>query len=334
MIRAIAGLVLVAVVAGGSTFLLAPLWVNDQVIRYHLWRQHVESHYTVINGYKIHYLEARAPHREGERREDGELRDEHEPRDGKALVLIHGLGSRGEDWSPMIPTLAAAGFHVYVPDLLGYGRSQKPDVDYSVSMEEQIVAEFMDSMGLEDADVGGWSMGGWIALKLTIDHPEMVDRLVVFDAAGIYFPPTFEASLFVPTDSPGLAKLSKMLTPQPKPLPGFVSRAAIRRLHQQGWVMERSVAAMEGGKDLLDFRLHEIAKPTLVVWGQRDDLIPVSVGEQMHKEIADSSLLEIAGCGHLAPGECARPVLHGMVHFLKAEPVIKGGESVVQGVPK
>jgi pimeloyl-ACP methyl ester carboxylesterase len=323
-----AAVVLAAVVAGVGTLLLAPLWVNDEVIRYKMWQQHVESHSIQVNGYKVHYFEAKAPHREGE------LRQEQEPSDGKDLVLIHGLGSRGEDWSPMIPTLAAAGFHVYVPDLLGYGRSAKPDADYSISMEEQMIAEFMDALGLEDSDVGGWSMGGWVALKLTLDHPEMVDRLVVFDAAGIYFPPTFEASLFVPADSPGLAKLSRMLSPKPKPLPGFVSRAAIERLHQSGWIIERSVAAMEGGKDLLDFRLHEIHKPTLVVWGQRDDLIPVSVGEAMHRDIPDSSLLEIAGCGHLAPSECAKPVLQGTIAFLKAEPAMKGGERVVLGTPK
>jgi len=320
---AIASVVLPAVAAGAATFYWQPLWVNDEIIRYHLWRADVESRYLEANGYQIHYFEAKPPERF--------FKPNTTEEEGKPLVLIHGLGSRGEDWSGMIPGLAAAGFHVYVPDLLGYGRSPKPNVDYSVSLQEKTVMDFMDALGLEDSDVGGWSMGGWVALKLTIDHPEMVDRVVVFDSAGIYFPARFEASLFVPTDSEGLARLSAMLTPKPKPLPAFVARAAVSRLQQNGWVIERSVASMEAGKDMLDFRLPEIHKPALIVWGGSDYLIPPAVGEQMHRLIAGSSLLVISGCGHLAPGECARPVLQGTIDFLKAVPAIKGGEATVDG---
>jgi pimeloyl-ACP methyl ester carboxylesterase len=315
---AVGGLLLLAVVAMGATFYFQPLWVNDQVIRYHMWRQHVESRYVDVDGYKVHYFEATPPASAPE----------------VPLVLIHGLGSRGEDWSPMMPTLAAAGFHVYVPDLLGFGRSPQPDVDYSISLQEKTVLDFMNTMHIQHADVGGWSMGGWVALKLTLDHPDRVDRLVVYDSVGIYFPPTFDASLFIPADAAGMAQLTGRLTPAPKPLPAFVLRAAIARLHRNGWVIERSVASMEAGRDLLDFRLHEIEKPVLIVWGGLDYLIPVSVGEALHRGIADSSLLIVDGCGHLAPGECAKPVLKGTIDFLKAEPPPKGVETKVDGTAK
>src|SRR5277367_5259154 len=166
-LRVVAFLVLL-VVAAGLVFYRYPLWVGDQQLRFHLWRAGVKSDYVEAGGYKLHYFEA-AP-------SDGS--------GGTPLVLVHGLGARGEDWAAMIPALAAKGFHVYVPDLLGYGRSPQPDVDYSVSLQEKTMMEFMDALGLEDSDVGGWSMGGWVALELTLDHPEMVDRLVVFDSAG------------------------------------------------------------------------------------------------------------------------------------------------------
>jgi len=302
---------MLAVVAGG-TFYWQPLRVNDEVIRFHLWRQHVKSEYVQVDGYRIHYFEAEP--KPGLRKSEGD----------KALVLVHGLGSRGEDWSPMIPTLAAQGFHVYVPDLLGYGRSPQPDVDYSIPLQEKTVVDFMHALGLRHADVGGWSMGGWVALKMTVDHPEMVDRLVVYDAAGVYFPPTFEASLFVPRDAAALARLQAMLTPAPKPLPGFVERAAIRKLTRNGWVIERGVESMESGKDLLDFQLPRIQQPVLIVWGTEDRLIPLTVGEEMQQKIAGSSLLVVDGCGHLAPGECSKPVLKGTVEFLKAEPAVRG----------
>jgi pimeloyl-ACP methyl ester carboxylesterase len=314
--------VLLVTLAGGLTFYLEPLWVSDQIIRIHLRGQNVQSEYVDVDGYKIHYFEAVPPAR---------LRVLG---DGYPILLIHGLGSRGEDWSGLIPSLADAGFHVYAPDLLGYGRSSKPNVDYSIRTEEKTMVDFMKAVHINRADVGGWSMGGWIALMLTVDHPDLVGRLAVYDSAGIYFPPTFNETLFTPTDSPGVARLSAMLTPHPKPLPAFASRAAVRRLQANAWVIDRSVESMEAGKDLLDFRLSQIRKPTLIVWGGEDKLIPPSVGETMHQQIPGSSLLIVEGCGHLAPSECTKPVLAGTLRFLEAHPPLRGGEETVFGGAK
>ena len=318
LLRSVGVLVILFLLAAG-TFFLEPLWVSDNLIRYKLWRQHVHSESIEIAGNRVHYFEAMpstAPNAAGA---------------GRVLVLIHGLGSRGEDWSPLIPSLAAAGFHVYVPDLLGYGRSAKPDVDYSIPLEEKLVADFMQTLQIEHADVGGWSMGGWISLKLAADRPELVSRLIVFDSAGVYFRPTFDASLFTPADSAGLAHLISMLTPHAQPLPAFASRAAIRRLQANAWVIERSVHSMESGQNLMDFRLGEIHQPTLVVWGKLDQLIPLAVGEEIHHKIAGSSMLIVDGCGHLTPSECSRPVLHGMLDFLTAQPSLAGVEKTVPG---
>src|SRR6202789_19219 len=237
-LRVVAFLLLV-VVAAGLIFYRYPLWVADQHTRFHLWRQGVKSEYVEAGGYKLHYFEA-GPVGGG----------------GTPLVLVHGLGARGEDWGAMMPRLAAKGFHVYVPDLLGYGRSPKPDVDYSISLEEQTVVQFMQAMHVPRADVGGWSMGGWIAMKLTLDHPEMVDRLVIYDSAGIYFPATFGPELFTPDDVDGVKKLYGMLSPKPYHVPNFASEAAVRKLQANAWVLRRSMKAMTSGKDLLDFRLY------------------------------------------------------------------------------
>lgn len=313
----LAVLAVVLALIAGATFYLAPLQVSDASIRLKLWRAGVHSRYVEVDGYRIHYFEAPAAG--------------NQP--GTPLVLVHGLGARGEDWAAMIPALAAKGFHVYVPDLLGYGRSPRPDVNYAISLEEKTVVDFMSALDLKRADVGGWSMGGWVALKLTVDHPELVDRLVVYDSAGIYFPATFAPSLFTPHDAAGLTRLQAMLTPHPVALPAFVQRAALRKLQRNGWVIDRSVAAMLNGRDLLDFKLHTISRPTLIVWGSADRLIPLSVGETMHRDIPGSMLLVIDGCGHLAPLECATPVVSGTVGFLRAQPPLSGGEINLPGHP-
>ena len=310
----VVGVVLVLLVAAGLVFYFHPLWVADQQLRYTLWRDGVKSEYVEAGGYSLHYFEAQ-PAGGG----------------GIPLLLVHGLGARGEDWARMIPALAAQGFHVYAPDLLGYGRSQKPDVSYSISMEEEVVVKYMQAMHLAKADVGGWSMGGWISMKLALDHPELVNRLVVYDSAGIYFPATFGPNLFLPTDRAGIAELMRMLSPKPRVMQEFVGNAVLRRIANNGWVVKRSMAEMTNGHDLLDFRLHDLKEPTLVVWGAHDDLIPLATGEKIHALIPGSSMLVVQGCGHLAPAECWRPVVKGTVDFLKSEPPMTGEEKTVAG---
>ena len=305
----VVALLVVVLVAAGLIFYRYPLWVGDQQIRFRLWCEGVKSEYVEAGGYRLHYFEAGPP-----------------GGGGTPLVLVHGLGARGEDWAAMIPALAAQGFHVYAPDLLGYGRSPKPDVDYSISLEEQTVVQFMQAMHVPRADVGGWSMGGWIAMKLALDHREMVDRLVIYDSAGVYFPATWEPALFTPSDVVGVKKLIAMLTPKPRPLPSFAAEAALRKLEGNAWVVQRSLSAMTNGKDLLDFRLQGITKPMLIVWGSRDDLIPLSAGERIHNSVPRSVLNIVEGCGHLAPAECPLPVIEGTVEFLRAEPPMRGGE--------
>jgi len=312
LLRRSALVLLLILVSLGVSFYANPIGVADEGIRFGLWRHGVYGHYTSVEGYRIHYFEAG-------------------PASGRPLVLIHGLGSRGEDWAPLIPPLAAAGFHVFVPDLLGYGRSATPDVDYSISSEVSLVADFMHTVGLTRADIGGWSMGGWVAAELTLKHPELVDRLILYDSAGIYFPATFDASLFTPDDRAGLTHLTEMLQPVPQPLPGFIADAAIEKLQRGAWVVTRSVSAMLSGRDLLDFRLASIRKPTLVVWGSKDVLIPPSVGESMHHLIPDSSMTIIEGCGHLAPAQCAAPALTATLQFLNANPPLKNVEQTLPG---
>jgi len=308
-VRCVLGVVIVLALSAGLVFYFNPLWVADQQTRWRLWREGVKSEYVEAGGYRLHYFEAGRS-------------------EGTPLLLVHGLGARGEDWRAMIPTLAASGFHVYAPDLPGYGRSSRPtDASYSIAMEEAAVVSFMQAVHLARADVGGWSMGGWISMKLTLDHPEMVDRLVIYDSAGIYFPADFGPELFVPGDAPGVTRLMKILSPHPGPMPNFVMRAVLRKLVRNGWVIERSMSAMTSGRDLLDFRLHDIRQPTLVVWGAEDELIPLSVGKTIHEGITDSSLVVIEGCGHLAPLECSEPVLEATEKFLRAPQPVRANES-------
>lgn len=296
--------------ASGLVFYERPLWVEQQGTHLSLLLHRVQSNYVMTPSGRVHYYEA----------------ESRIPGGGIPLVLVHGLADRDESWAPMLERLKKAGFHVYAPDLLGYGRSPHPsDSDYSISTQEQFVVDFIHSLGLQKTDIGGWSMGGWITLKLALDHPDLFDRVVVYDSAGLRYAVAGGSAIFHPTDAASLQHLSSLLEPHAPPLPAFASRDALRSIAQNQWVVDRSMASMLTGKDLLDNRLSSFTEPLLIVWGSDDDLLPPALGQQMHTLVPQSNLAIIAGCGHLAPKTCPTRVASATVDFLKANPAPTGG---------
>jgi pimeloyl-ACP methyl ester carboxylesterase len=123
------------------------------------------------------------------------------------------------------------------------------------------------------------------------------------------------------------------MTPKPPTLPGFVVSATLRRVRERGRIVQQLMDSMETGGDLLDARLGGIRQPTLIVWGSEDRVVPIAVGEEMHREIAGSVFESVTGCGHLAPAECAGPVAQATIEFLKAQPAMAAGEHVLAGTP-
>jgi pimeloyl-ACP methyl ester carboxylesterase len=297
-------------VVGAVTVYLRPLWVREQAIRFGLFLGRVHSNYVMTPEGRVHYYEA----------------EPNVPGGGIPLVLVHGLGDRSEAWAPMIKQLKKAGFHVYALDLLGYGRSPKPaDSDYSIATQEQLVTDFIKAIGLQKTDIGGWSMGGWITLKLALDHPEMVDRVVVYDAAGIKYDTSFPQTVFHPTTAAELRELQVLLEPNSRQLPGFIARDALRKFAGQQWVIDRGMDSMFTGRDLVDGRLSDFKEPLLLVWGADDHLIPVAVAERMHVLDPRSELDVVEGCGHLAPALCTSRVAAVTAGFLTANPAASGG---------
>ncbi len=104
-----------------------------------------KSRYVTVAGHRIHYYVMG-------------------PDAGVPVVLVHGLGGRCEDWRNLAPYVVRMGFRVYMPDLPGYGRSDRPaDFSYSIPDQAETVTGFMDALELKQVNLGGWSMGGWIA---------------------------------------------------------------------------------------------------------------------------------------------------------------------------
>ena len=237
---------------------------------------------------------------------------------GFPVVLVHGLGGRAEDWAELMPQLVRDHHHVYALDLPGYGRSQWPrNAQYSIPELSGAVEAFMNNMRLEKTDLGGWSMGGWIAMRVALDEPQRIRRLVIFDSAGLKFDLNWDTSLFEPDTPQKLRALDDLLMPTPPPaVPGFVERAIFRYVKRHGWVVRRNMNSLLTQKDLLDGQLGALKMPMLIVWGKQDHLIPASVGERIHQQVPQSELEVFDGCGHLAAETCAGrigPVVKGFL---------------------
>lgn len=237
---------------------------------------------------------------------------------GDPVVLVHGLGGRSEDWAALMPQLVHDHHRVYALDLPGYGRSDWPEnATYSIREEADAVEAFMDDRHLARTDLGGWSMGGWIAMRVALDQPQRIRRLMIFDSAGTRFSLTWDPSLFEPNTPQKLQEMDNLLMPHGAPhIPGFIAHAIFRFVEKHGWVVRRNMNSLLTGQDLLDGKLGALKMPTLIVWGKQDHLIPVLVGEQMHHDVPQSELEIFDGCGHLAAGQCAAqvgPVVRGFL---------------------
>lgn len=292
----VAGSILLIVAIG---FWIRPVTYFDESLYLRERLAGVEGRDITINGYRLHY-------------------EVEGPASGPVVVLVHGLGSRAEDWRDLAPYIAKAGYRVYLPDLIGYGRSQKPeDFSYSVHDEANVVCAYLDALGIKEVDLGGWSMGGAIAQHVAAAHPERIRRLLLFDSAGLYVLPTWDTRLFTPTSAAELAQLDDLLMPNPPKVPGFVARDILRVSNDRAWIIHRAMATMLTGKDATDKLLPQLKMPVLIVWGSEDKITPLSLGQTMHKLVPQSQFDVIPGCGHLAPGQCAPQIAPKVVDFLK-----------------
>jgi pimeloyl-ACP methyl ester carboxylesterase len=293
------GVLVCLIVATGIGFYQRPIEVFDHLLYFQMSTSGAHSRWMTINGHRIHYYVAG-------------------PADAPPVVLVHGLGGHAEDWRMLRPYIIAAHRRVYMLDLPGYGRSDWPqDFSYSVPDEANAVVAFMDAVGLKQIDLGGWSMGGWIAQRIAIDHPDRIKRLMLFDSAGLYSRPQWNTELFMPTSAQELDDLDKLLMPHPPQVPGFIARDLLRYSQEHRWVIRRALNSMLAGNDTIDGQLPKLQMPVLIVWGGDDQIMPVSSGEAMHRLIPQSQFEVIAGCGHLAPIQCSDQIGPKVTAFLQ-----------------
>ena len=313
----LATLGIVAVVLAVALY-LNPFLLIDAISGVYLRAHAVQHRHITVDGHSIHYLEATPPAGAAER----------------PILLVHGLGARATDWAPMIPALAAHGYHVYAIDLLGYGESEKPaNGDFTLTGEERLVVDFLSALHIPKADVAGWSMGGWVSMLVALDHPEVVHRLLLYDSAGLYFKIDFPMTLFSPRDRAGLDALVARIEPD-KPhfkIPGFAVHGMLQRFRANRWILDKSFHSMLTGRSVLDFRVSQLQMPVLIIWGTEDHLTRFDQALRLHELISQSVLVGVPGCGHLALAECTEQVLPSTLRFLDADPPLPASSTILAG---
>jgi pimeloyl-ACP methyl ester carboxylesterase len=290
--------VLALVLAGLLGFAYAqPVAVFETWAALRLRLAGVHSRHVQAGPYRLHYLEAGS---------------------GPPLLLVHGLASSAtQDWGRLVGPLGRR-FHVFAPDLPGFGESERPPAaDYSIPMQVEAVRSFMAAVGLGRARVAGLSMGGWIACRLAGSHPEMVERLVAVDPAGMRPDgPSIPAEVLLPRDEEGVRRLVAAVRHRAPVPPSFVARDILARRLREEWVVRRALLSMAAGRDWLNGTLGRADMPVLIVWGKQDALIPVDYAEPLAAEFPRAEVKVLDGCGHVPIADCPEAFDREVLAFL------------------
>src|SRR5205807_9713242 len=104
---------------------------------------------------------------------------------GRTVVLLHGMNFYGEYWSATIDVFRNAGFRIVVPDQVGFGRSSKPIIPYTLSDMALNTRKLLEALHVAKADVVGHSMGGMLAARFALLYPDVTDHLVLYNQIGL-----------------------------------------------------------------------------------------------------------------------------------------------------
>ncbi len=237
---------------------------------------------------------------------------------GPPIFLVHGIANSSASWEPVLARLGQR-FTVIAPDLLGHGESAKPRGDYSLGANASLVRDLMLALGHERATIVGHSLGGGIAMQIAYQFPERVERLVLVSTGGLgrQVTPVLRAVAL-----PGAEYVLPLLASQPivnagVKVGGLMRRVGVRVRPDVGVLARgfaslsdvatrrafvhtaRSVIELGGQRINAEDKLYLAAAiPTLIVWGDRDPVIPARHGIRAHERMPGSRLVLFEGARH------------------------------------
>jgi pimeloyl-ACP methyl ester carboxylesterase len=262
---------------------------------------------------------------------------------GPVLVLIHGMAGSSATWRHVIGPLSKR-WTVVAPDLPGHGRSDKPRGDYSLGALASSVRDLLVALGHERATVVGQSLGGGIAMQFAYQFPERCERLVLVSSGGLGADVSVLLRLLAlpGTEYVLAAGCHRSVHDAGARVAGWLRNIGVRpgAAVEEIWAGYGSLAAsdtrhafLQTLRSVVDFggqrvsatdRLYlAAAVPTLIVWGDRDDIIPVAQAHATHDAIAGSRLSIFEGVGHFPHAERPERFVEVLEDFLTTtEPAV------------
>jgi pimeloyl-ACP methyl ester carboxylesterase len=256
---------------------------------------------------------------------------------GSPVLLLHGGGIDSADFTYRyaIGPLAEER-RVFAPDWPGYGRSDKPDIDYTMQFYIGCLEQLMDALGFERASIVGISMGGGVALGFALCWPQRVERLVLVDSYGLGSGVPWGRLGYLMVRTPLLNYLTYALLRRSRTmlrwnLYGLVhNRQAVtegmveetRRLLDDpeaglAWSsFQRSEVGWDGLRTDFSGRLSELSMPTLLIHGAHDRAVPVAWAHRAQERVANCELKVFGDCGHVPPREHPEEFTQVVAEFL------------------
>ena len=264
----------------------------------------------------------------------------YEKGQGPNVIFLHGLGGEASNWAANIGPVAQK-FHVYALDQIGFGHSDKPLIEYKIATFVDFLQAFMQAVKIPKATLVGNSLGGWIAVDFAIHHPEMTDKLVLVDAAGLLpkgvpgfvnekvenGPRKIISELVAgstlpvdlnPSSLEGMRKVLEYLVYDKQAITDDVVRNAFEGHLKSGdgYTIQRVLDGINSTNQFEDDRLRSIHLPTLVFWGREDRLIPLEAGRRYQKGVKGARLVMIENCGHIPHIEKPAEFNRALLEFL------------------
>jgi len=255
---------------------------------------------------------------------------------GPVLLLLHGIAGSSETWLPAMEVLQHD-YTVIAPDFLGHGRSAKPLGDYSLGNHAAGIRDFLDVLGIERVSVIGQSFGGGVAMQFAYQFPERCERLVLVDAGGLGREVNWMLRVLT---LPGAEYVLPLIFSAPvrdcgESIIGFLHDRGLHHAraaeiwrsfasltdssNRQAFVRTMRAVIDPGGQSVSAMdRLYLAANmPTLIVWGDRDRIIPLVHAYAAHEAIPGSRLEIMLGVGHYPHVEDTRRFVEIVTDFLK-----------------
>jgi pimeloyl-ACP methyl ester carboxylesterase len=245
----------------------------------------------------------------------------YEAGQGPPVILLHGFGGCAYSWRFLAPALAQD-HRVFTIDLKGYGLSDKPeDGNYAVSDQAEMVTTFIRSKNLHDLVIMGHSMGGGVTLmsylKVREDKPARIKSLVLVDSAG--YPQELPWFIWL-AKLPGFGAVGgKLVSPR------FATYLVLKKCYYDDdkitqeqidnyayygslpgareAVVQTARQIVPADLDALVAHYKTISVPVLIIWGKKDEVVPLAVGKNFKRDIPNSELVILPKCGHMPPEE-------------------------------